>query len=174
MSALDKTPTNTNFLNPHNFRFEIKRAPHVNFFIQKANIPSLMLATVKQPTVFHHIPHPSKVDYGSFSITFKVDENFQNYLEIYDWMIALGFPDNFQQRAEIAANTIESGLGLTSDMTLLIQDSHMQTNYEVTMLDAYPIAMSEVLLDTTDPDINYTTATASFAFLKFKVERYGH
>ena len=44
MSAiLDQTPSNRNFLSPLNFKFTIKKAPHVNFFIQKVNVPQIIL-----------------------------------------------------------------------------------------------------------------------------------
>ena len=46
MAALDKTPANKNFLNPLNFKFQIQRAPNVNFFIQKINIPSITLPEI--------------------------------------------------------------------------------------------------------------------------------
>ena len=46
MTAIDNTPSNKNFLSPLNFKFTIKKAPHVNFFIQKVNIPDLGLKPV--------------------------------------------------------------------------------------------------------------------------------
>jgi hypothetical protein len=41
MSSIDNTPENKNFLSPLNFRFQIKKAPHVNFFVQSVNIPAI-------------------------------------------------------------------------------------------------------------------------------------
>ena len=41
MTAIDKTPTNKNFLSPLNFQFQLKRAPYLNFFIQSINIPGV-------------------------------------------------------------------------------------------------------------------------------------
>jgi len=65
MSALENTPTNPNFLSPLNFKFSIKRAPHINFFIQKIGIPSLSLPTYESPNPFVKIPEP-----GNYELTF--------------------------------------------------------------------------------------------------------
>ena len=83
MTAVDDTPSNRNFLSPLNFQFSIKKAPNVNFFLQKVNIPALSLPTIDIPTQFVPIPTSfTRVEYGEFNITFKVDEDLQNYLEI--------------------------------------------------------------------------------------------
>ena len=52
MSAINNTPENKNFLSPLNFRFQIKKAPNVNFFIQKVNIPQIELPQVDTPNPF--------------------------------------------------------------------------------------------------------------------------
>lgn len=175
MTALDKDPVNTNFLSPLNFRFSIKRAPNINFFIQKVTIPSLSLPDITIPTVFHSIPWPGmEIKYGNFSITFKVDEDFQNYLEIFNWIAALGSTDSFEEYANIAAQPLYTGNGITSDISLLVLNAVKNPNYLFTMQDAFPTFLSEVVFDTTNPTINYVSATASFDYLELKVTKYNH
>lgn len=174
MTALDKTPDNQNFLNPLNFQFSIKRAPHVNFFIQKVSIPSIALATINQPTMFMPIPRSGKIAYGDFKITFKVDEDLQNYLEIFLWMEHLGFPQNFDQYKEIASQDLVTGNGVTSDITLLVQDALRNPNYDFTMQDAYPVDLEMDEFTSTNPTINYVTATAVFRYLVMKIEKYNN
>ena len=81
MSAiLDQTPSNRNFLSPLNFKFTIKKAPHVNFFIQKVNVPQIILKPPIAGNPFTNIPYPGDhIDYSTLEITFKVDEDLQNY-----------------------------------------------------------------------------------------------
>ena len=87
MAALENTPTNPNFLSPLNFKFSIKRAPHINFFTQKISIPSLNLPSYNSPNPFVKIPEPGEhIDYGDLELTFRVDENLKNYLEIHNWI----------------------------------------------------------------------------------------
>jgi len=38
-----KAPDSVNYLKNNGFKFEIPRIPNVNFYIQQANIPSMML-----------------------------------------------------------------------------------------------------------------------------------
>ena len=102
MSVIDNTPANKNFLSPLNFRFQIKKAPHVNFFIQKVNIPSIALPNPTVSNPFVNIPYPGEhLRYGDLEISFKVDEDLQNYLEIHNWLVSLGKPENFDQYKQI-------------------------------------------------------------------------
>lgn len=174
MTALDKVPVNQNFLNPLNFQFQIKRAPNVNFFIQKVNMPSISLAVIPQATVFMPIPHSGKIEYGLFSITFKVDEDLQNYLELFDWLVDLGFPENFDQYKEISKKDPITGESLTSDITLLVQDALRNPNYSVTIQDAFPVALSGFDFGATDTEVNYVSCTATFKYLVMKIDRYNH
>jgi hypothetical protein len=172
MTALDRTPINPNYLNPLNFRFQLQRAPNIEFFIQKVAIPGISMTQIKVPTVFQPIPHSGKLEFEQFNIDFKVDEDFQNYIEIYDWMIDLGFPDNFDEYAVINAQKPETGFGLTSDISLLVMDALRNPNYIITMKDAFPIALKTLPFGSTDNDVKYVTGSATFAYFKFTIERY--
>ena len=102
MTAIDDTPTNHNFLSPLNFKFQIKKAPHVNFFIQEVNIPSLDLRQVDESNPFVTVPYPGEhLTYGIFTIKFKIDEDLKNYFEIHNWLRAMGKPDNFNEYKQI-------------------------------------------------------------------------
>jgi hypothetical protein len=172
MSAVSNTPTNKNFLSPLNFRFSIKRAPNVNFFLQKANVPSLDLPQIDIPNIFVPIPTTrTHLSYGRFSITFKVDEDLENYLEIHNWMRALGFPDNFQEFADIKKIPEYTGEGLRSDLSLIILNSTKTPNYEFVMRDAFPTYLSDVTFDSTQADVNYVAATAEFAYTMYDVSK---
>lgn len=171
-TAIDNTPFNKNFLSPLNFQFQIKRAPYVNFFIQKVNLPSLSLDFAVQPNPFSNIPLAGEhLQYGDLQITFKVDEELQNWFEIHNWLRSLGFPDNYQEYANLAVNSITSGNGVLSDITLLISDSAKNPNYSVTFRDAFPTSLSEVSFQSTDTDVNYVTATASFRYILYDVNK---
>ena len=105
MTALDNTPYNKNFLNPLNFNFYIKRAPYVNFFVQSVNLPGFGFTTPLQQTPFSNIPQTGdRIIFQDLEVTFKVDEELQNYLEIANWIRSIGFPENFEQYAGIKAN----------------------------------------------------------------------
>jgi len=174
MSALDTTPQNKNFLNPLNFKFSLKRAPNVNFFIQKVNIPSISLPSMDIPTMFNPIPIPhTHMEYGELGITFKVDEDFQNYLEIHNWIRALGFPEQFEERTAISSKPEYTGDGLYSDISLIILNSARKPNYEFVFRSAFPIDLSSVDFDTSDTDVDYVSASATFKYMLFDIAKIG-
>ena len=162
---LSTQPQNLNFLSPLGFRFTLKRSPNVNFFCTDANIPSFDLGVVNIPTPFKNFPIPGdKPEFGSFRLTFKIDEDMINYMEIFNWMTALGFPDNFEQYRVQANKSKGSGEGIVSDGTLTILNSSQAASMEVQFQDLFPASLSDVNFTTADTTINYVTATVEFKF----------
>ena len=172
MAALENTPTNPNFLSPLNFKFSIKRAPHVNFFIQKINLPSISLPTIDSQTPFVKIPQPGEhLDYADLTLSFRVDENLQNYLEIHNWIRALGKPKDFSEYRALSQNPNYTGDGLRSDLSLMILSSAKNPNYEIVFTDAYPYDISELSFDTTKSDVEFIEATATFKYVLFEIKK---
>jgi hypothetical protein len=171
MSVIDNQPTNPSFLSPLGFKLQIKKTPHINYFVQAALLPSVSLGTADAETPFIKIPFPgTKLTFGNLQVTFKVDENMQNYLEIYDWLKAVGFPDNFAQYSNIAGASLSSGDGVFSDITLIVMDSAMNPNMEITFYDCFPVDLSGLEFDSTSADVQYLTSTATFANRRFEVK----
>jgi hypothetical protein len=172
MSAIDNTPTNKNFLSPLNFKFQIKKAPHVNFFIQKVNIPSIALPNPVATNPFINIPYPGEhLRYGDLEISFKVDEDLQNYLEIHNWLISLGKPENFEQYKAIQDIDPITGNGIYSDITLHVLASTKMPNYEIVFVDAFPASLSDISFNTVDNDVTFIQASASFKYTYYNINK---
>ena len=170
MSAIDNTPQNRNFLSPLDFQFSIKKAPNVNFFIQRVNIPSITLPSPTAPNPFVKIPYPGEhLTFGNLNISFKVDEDLQNYLELYNWINALGKPQDYKQYLTISEQPSYSGNGIYSDISVIALDSRKIPNYEVVYIDAFPTSLSEIVFNTTDSTVNYITAKSSFKYTYFNI-----
>lgn len=170
MSAIDNTPTNKNFLSPLNFRFQIKKAPHINFFVQKVNIPSIILNSPEPNNPFVKTPIPGEhLTYGSLDIQFKVDEDLQNYFEIHNWIRALGKPETFEEYKTIQDKPSYTGDGIYSDIDVMILSSTKMPNYVFTMIDAFPISLSSINFNTSDETVNYIAAEASFKYSYFTI-----
>jgi len=163
-------PQNVNFLSPLGFKFSLKRSPNLNFFATDVNIPSFEIGTIDMPSPFKKIEIPGdKPSYGDFIITFKVDENLANYLEIYTWLTKLGFPENFDQFKALSSTSKTSGQGVTSDGTLSILNSSMKATTEIQFVNMYPYSLSEVNFTTADTTLNYVTARVAFKFNQMKI-----
>jgi hypothetical protein len=166
MTAIDKTPNNINFLSPLNFQaLLIKRAPHVNFFIQEVNVPDINLGNININNPFTKIPYiGDHVQFGDLKIVFKVDEDFKNYIELFNWIISLGFPESHEQYKNIVTKETWTGESLTSDLSLIPLSSSKMPNLNINFVDAYPVNLSQMNFNTTDSDVRYVTATAIFKY----------
>lgn len=168
---MSQTQTMLNMLSPLNFKFLLKRAPNLNFFIQRINIPGVSLSKVNTPNPLLMIPvSGDHLEYEELDITFKVDENLQNYLEIHNWLRSLGKP-SFQEYRTLANKEIYTGEGLNSDIIVSVLTSQKNANYEFVFKDAFPISISSISFQSTDESIDYIEATARFAYTIFDVNK---
>lgn len=157
-----------NFFSPLEFRVAIKRLPNVEFFTQTTSIPSITTAPVIQPTRFNPVYRtPDSVTFANLDLAFIVDENMNNYMEIFNWMISYSFPENHEQFAGIKKSTD----GLISDISVLIMNSKKNANIEVNYRNCFPISLGEVALNTTDADVTYPQVTVTFQYDTFDITR---
>lgn len=167
---LTNQPQNTNFLSPLGFRFILKRSPTVNFFCTQITIPSFEIGEAVMPTPFKNIPLPGdKPRFGDLTINFKVDEQLKNYLEIFNWIAKIGYPERFEQYASASNNTAGSGYGVVSDGTVLVLNSAMDPTTEFRFENMFPSYISELEFTTTESTVNYISARATFKFEMMRV-----
>lgn len=163
------TQTMLNMLSPLNFKFTLKRAPNLNFFVQKINIPGISLPKVDTPNPLIKIPlSGDHLEYDELDVTFKVDENLQNYLEIHNWVRSLGKPF-FEEYANLSKKAIYTGEGLKSDIVVTVLTSQKNPNYEFVFKDAFPISVSSISFESTDESVNYIEATVRFVYTIFDI-----
>ena len=187
LKSLDRQPTKFDYAEPTKFRFGVIKLPKVEFFCTAANIPGISLGNASQPTPLKDIPIPGdKLDYDNLTIQFLVDENLENYREIHGWLTGLGFPKDHEQfrnlqnagsdRYPTTTNTglskelgkvskaVQDDGGLYSDATLSVLTSKNTKNLEVRFRDLYPISLSGLDYNQQETDIQYLSATVSFAY----------
>lgn len=178
MAQIPGVPENKNFLSPLSFIFTLKRAPSLTYFCQGASLPSMVSQEVLSDNPFNRLPHtPTKISFEPLDIRFAVDEDMQNYNEIYNWLIGITFPDNYEQYKTFPA-TSNSSIQTSkpnekqyySDASLLIYTSHQNANIRIQFQDMFPVALNSLDFDTRNPDIEYLEATVSFRYRKFTLE----
>ena len=171
MSAIDDTPKNLNFLSPLNFKFTLHRAPTLNFFVQKVTFPGVSLEAIEVPNPLVRVPYAGDhLQYDELDLTFKVDEDLQNYLEVHNWVRSLG-KLNYKEYANISSQPLGSDKGIRSDITLGILNSMRRPNYEIVFKDAFPIKVSSLEFDTTDEDVTFISATCQFRYISFDINK---
>lgn len=160
---------NKNFLSQLEYKFVVNRLPHINWFMQRINIPGIQAPPIESQTPFRRIPVTADaLIFDSLRISFKIDEDMNNYFEIVDWMHGTGFPDTWEQYAALKNRGVRTaGAGIYSDGTLSILNSNMVKNIEIVYHDLFPVALSEVNFDVTDPDVTYLTCDVEFQYLRW-------
>jgi len=158
-----------NFLSPINFKFQLFRAPNVSFFIQKLNIPGLSLPTIEVNNPLIRVPYPGDhLLYEELHITFKVDEDLQNYLEIFNWLKGIG-KQTQQLYQQISSNPQYTGQGLTSDISIHVLTSKRNPNYEIVLKNCFPISLGPLMFDSSPQNINYLEAEAKFRYIYYDI-----
>jgi hypothetical protein len=158
----------TNYLSPLEFKAVIKRMPNVQFFIQRATIPSITQSAVEIGSPFNKMFHSGdKLQYSNFDFTFIVDERMSNYLEVFNWMKGQTFPEAYEQYS----NLKNSEDGIYSDITIQILNSHKNADIQVNFKNCFPISLSDIVLDTTQQDVVYPEVTATFQYDYFDITR---
>ena len=168
MSALQNQPTNTSFLSPIGFKFQLNNFPEVNYFCQSATLPGISIGSISVPTPLKTIElSGDEVAFEELTIKFIVDENMKNWLSIYDWIIGLGFPTKEgQEKYKKLAEASE----LTTDATLTVLTSNMNPQINFYFKECFPLSLSSIAFDSGGTDIDYVTADVSFRYDVYTVE----
>jgi hypothetical protein len=172
MAILSTQPENVNFLSPLGFKFLIQKMPSTNFFTTTVNIPSISTGDLDVPSPFRQIPTPGDhLQYGTLSLSFKVDEDLTNYTELYNWTTGIGFPDSFDQyRNELQVNeNIKIPTSMYSDGTLILLNSNMNPNKQFVFKDLYPVSLGDIQFDAQQLDLEYVTCAVDFRFTSFDI-----
>lgn len=158
----------TNYFSPLEFIVSIKRLPNTEFFTQRTQIPSVSSSPIVYSTPFNNLfETPDKLTYDNFNFSFIIDEKMNNYLEIYNWIKGVTFPQNFDQFKAIN----ESKEGRFSDISVLVLNSSKNPSINITYRNCFPISLSEITLDTTSPDLIYPEATVTFQYDYYEIEQ---
>ena len=167
-------PKELNQLNVVSFQTNFTRLPNVNFFCQRVNIPAINLGIALQTTPFSDMNYEGdKLTFEQMTMNFYVNEDLSNYLEVYSWLISLGFPDNYKQ-----FNLKESSLNFaanesrTSDMNLILETNKSNPNFSVVFKNAFPVSLGSIELDTAATSLEPIVVDATFAYSgSFAIEK---
>jgi len=169
MGQIPGQPTNTNPLQTTGFRFVIQRLPGVVFFGQTANLPGLTFGSIAYETPMSQaIPIPGdSIEYEDLSLKFMVDENLGDWLEVYNWMLALS------RVKELNLDDVGNQPATVSDATLFILTSNQNVNIRVFFRDLFPTNINGLEFDATVTDLDPIIGEATFKFCYYDVEVVG-
>ena len=189
INALARQPTELDYADPTKFKFSITKLPKVEFFTTAANLPGINLGEAVFPTPFKQVPvMGDDLTFDNLEITFLVDERLENYRELHQWLVGIGFPKSrtqFSSFKKDEATTFPTPTGVTGDSrntgtpsgvqamfgdaTLTIMTSKNNPVIEVRFSDLYPVALSGLAFNQQETDVTYLTATATFTYKLYEM-----
>ena len=189
-NIINREPSKQDYASPVQFRFKCTKLPTVEFFVQSANIPGINLGSAQQTNPLYDIPLPGdKITYASLDLSFLVDENLNNYKEIHDWILGLGFPNKNEQYANLqaagsdrfpgsTAGAVVPGVqapqplsegGIYSDAILTVLNSKNIAKTEIRFQNVYPTSLGGLNYDVRQTDVDYLSASVSFNYMNYDI-----
>lgn len=189
INALARQPTELDYADPTKFKFSITKLPKVEFFTTAANLPGINLGEAVFPTPFKQVPvMGDDLTFDNLEITFLVDEKLENYRELHQWLVGIGFPKSrtqFSSFKKEESSTFPTPTGVTGDSrntgtpsgvqamfgdaTLTVMTSKNNPVMEVRFSDLYPVALSGLAFNQQETDVTYLTATATFTYKLYEM-----
>ena len=171
-------PNEINQLNAIAFHTNIQRLPNVNYFCQRIDIQSVNLGIAPQVTPFSDAPtEGDKLTFEQFTMTFIVSEDISNYLEIYNWMVAIGFPDSHKQftlkTSSLGNTSVREPQTIKSDMSVIITTNKSNPTFNITFKDAFPVSLGNISLDAATASLEPILVDATFEYVgSFSIEKF--
>jgi hypothetical protein len=168
---------NTQLLNPlstNGFTFTINKVPEISFYCTEVATPSLTLGASPIATRFVDFEVPGdKLTFDDLSIVFQINENLQNYILLYNWIVGLGFPENNEQYRNFIKSQDSSTSELVknySDASLSVLTNSNNPNKIIRFVDVFPKSLSGINFTSNSSTINYAVASATFGFSYYYFE----
>jgi len=156
-----------NYLSPVSFRVVVPRLPKFTYFVQSVSIPSVVMGSVEIPA-FKGLPKqevPSFLDItDQLIINFNIDENMENWQEVYDWMTSI-VPSKENNATVDPKNEL-----LWENIIVLVYNNAKKLIKKFTFHKCYPVNLGSFefnsAMTTTDPLL----VTVNFEYSHFTVE----
>lgn len=166
MTAINRSPENTNPLQPTKFLLTFDRIRTTQYFCQTVNLPGVSLGEVSRATPFLDMYSPgTKLSYEPLSIEFILDQELQGWKNLYDWFISMADPDGFEKRD--GSKELQTNKHF-SDATLSILSGLNNPLIRIHYTNLFPLSISDIRFDTTQSADTIMTATATFRYQSYK------
>ena len=191
--ASTQQPTVFDYATGTQWRIAFNRIPKTTWFCTAANVPGITLGEAQYATpMTDMIVTGDKLTFETLNITFIVDEELQNYRELWDWIVGIGSPVNHSQWT----TALTKGDGITtnfsavgtddninprqkatstdknfySDATLIVYNSKNIPKVNVKFKDMFPTSISSLEYSQDLTDVEYFKASATFRYLYYEFE----
>ncbi len=149
-----------------NWSLQFSKICEIELSCTTVSIPSLSIGKTEINNPFSKIVVPGeKIDFGELSLTFIVDEWYQNYRAIFDWMFMLGFPETHDQFPQ--NNEDKKHLMTDASLTLINSEGDAPINFQFE--DLWPSTLGSLEYTSQENSPNVLTCSATFSHRMFKI-----
>jgi hypothetical protein len=147
---------NANLLSPLGWKmsFSTPDFKNVEYTVNTFTMPGITMnateASIRNETAF--VPS-EKLTWEPLQVRVVANENMENYLEIYDWLMANHNSDVF----------------IEADIMLTLLTSHKNFNKQFSFTRAFPTTLGGFELNTTAESVDYVSFDVGFRYDYFKV-----
>ena len=148
---------NKNFLSPTGFKISIDSSKFANleYFCTSTSLPTMTLNPIAIPFRGQQVVVPGdKIDYGQIDVRFIINEDMDNYIEMFNWL----------QDCSKSPNTKD----ISYDITLSILTSKLNKNKQIKFVSAMPISLDGFEFNVQNTDIEYLSASVTFQYTRFE------
>ena len=186
-------PTVFDYATGTQWRLAFNRLPKTTWFCTAANVPGITLGEATYPTPMADMfVAGDKLTFETLNITFLVDEELQNYRELWEWIVGMGAPVSHSQWTTgltkgDGLTTTFSAVGtddninprqkststeknLYSDATLIVYNSKNMPKVNVKFKDMFPTSLSSLEYSQDLTDVEYFKASATFRYLYYEFD----
>ena len=172
MTALTRTPQNTNLLQPTKYLLTFSRIPNVQYFCQAVNLPGVSVgqAPLNFPSVDVYAPG-NKLTYNNLMVTFTVDEALQSWTEMYNWFRSFASPNGTTERNRLSSLQNEGKnppKPWYSDATLTVLSGLNNPLIRIQFYDCFPTSIGDINFDTKSSADTIITCTATFRYQSYQ------
>lgn len=127
-----------NFLSANRAVLNIHEIPNTSFSLVGFSIPTISLPPPSQPSPYFERPeYGETLKFSSLNVEFNVTSRLENWMEIYNWMNALGAPRD--KSTEFAPRKFTY-----SDATVTLYNSHNNPVLRVHFKDCVPVDLGGI------------------------------
>lgn len=157
-----QTYTN-NLLQNNGFAFVLERVPQTVFRVVSCAVPAITVppAPAGYPGASQSFPG-TFTEFDDIVLEFLVDENLENYEEIYRWLVKQRFAENQVPKSDIDRPYVSDGV-----LTTMTNASNPNRTFK--FKDMFPVSISSLGFDTTITSPEPVKCTATFKYSYFEL-----
>lgn len=150
-----------------NFQVVMEDLPEFVNNIVSIEMPGIRVDAPNVANPFISIPVPGDhIDRDDLSIQFLVNENYENYLDIYSWLIAISFPRSTEQYTQLINEKLKVKK-VKYDLSIIVLSNKFNPIGKFTFVDCFPSSLSSLVFETGRSDGYQHTATSVFKYSYF-------